>query len=155
MLTSPVELRRELHDLIVADLVGPAGGEREVLADPRERVSVRYLVGVLAPRGTVAYDAARHDRAAVEGDDALGDQAEGDDAAAKPALFASSFGMTFAVERDVQQLRVRAAWGRYRKSQHPDHESKVWLREPISGEVTLTLRDGLFDPQDFNQNQSP
>jgi hypothetical protein len=152
---TPTDLRCELHDLIVADLVGPAGGEHEVLPDPRERVSVRYLAGILAPRGTVAYDAARHDRAAVEGDDALGDQAEGDDSAAKPALFASSFGMTFAVERNVQQLRVRAAWGRYRKAQHPDHESKVWQREPISGELTLTLRDGLFEAQDFNQNQSP
>ena len=52
---TPVELRQELHDLIVADLVGPAGGEREVLADPRERVSVRYLAGMLAPRDS-AYE---------------------------------------------------------------------------------------------------
>ena len=73
MTATPVDLRRELHDLIVADLLGPAGGEREVLADPRERVSVRYLVGMLAPRGTIAFDAARHDRAAVDGDDAIGD----------------------------------------------------------------------------------
>src|SRR5581483_2970607 len=135
---SPVDLRRELHDLIVADLVGPAGGEREVLADPRERVSVRYLAGMLAPRGTIAYDAARHDRAAVAGDDALGDQAEGDDAAAKPALFASSFGMTFAVDRKIEGIRVHAAWGRYRKAAHADHEHKVWQREPVEGAVTLT-----------------
>src|SRR5580765_6819977 len=108
-MSNAADRRRELYDLIVADLVGPAGGERELLPDPRERVSVRYLAGILAPRGTVAYDAARHDRAAVEGDDAIGDQAEGDDSAAKPALFASSFGMTFAVERNVQQLRVHAA----------------------------------------------
>lgn len=152
---SPVELRRELHDLIVADLVGPAGGEREVLADPRERVSVRYLTGMLAPRGTVAYDAARHDRAAVDGDDAIGDQAEGDDSAAKPALFASSFGMTFAVDRAASQLRVTAAWGRYRKAAHADHEQKVWQREPVEGGVTLTLREGLLDPLDFNLNEAP
>lgn len=152
---NPVELRRELHDLIVADLVGPAGGEHEVLADPRERVSVRYLAGILAPRGTVAYDAARHDRAAVEGDDVLGDQAEGDDSAAKPALFASSFGMTFAVSPEIGELRVHAAWGRYRKGDHPDHEKKVWQREPLAGDVILSLRDGLLEPKDFNLNQAP
>jgi hypothetical protein len=152
---APVDLRQQLRELIVADLLGPAGGEREVFADPRERVSVRYLVGILAPRGTIAFDPARHDRAAVDGDDAIGDPVEGDDAAAKPALFPSSFGMTFAVRRDVDQLRVRASWGRYRKVQHPDHESKVWQREPVTGEATLTLKEGLLDPLDINQNVSP
>ena len=151
MNATPVDLRRELHDPIVADLLGPAGGEREVLADPRERVSVRYLVGMLAPRGTIAFDAARHNRAAVDGDDAIGNHAEGDDAAAKPALFASSFGMTFAVRREVRQNQVRASWGRYRKAEHPDHEGKVWQREPVSGEVMLPLQDGLLDPLDLNQ----
>ena len=74
---SPIDVRRELHDLVVADLLGPAGGDREVLADARERVSDRYLVGKLAPRGTVAFDPARHDRNGVDGDDAIGDPAEG------------------------------------------------------------------------------
>lgn len=155
MTVPPVDVRRELHDLIKADLLGPAGGEREVLADPRERVSVRYLVGMLAPRGTIAFDPARHDRAAVDGDDAISDPTEGDDVAAKPALFASSFGMTFAVRRDVRQLRVRASWGRYRKVEHPDHQSRVWQREPLGGEIVLTLEDGLLDPQDFNLNEAP
>jgi hypothetical protein len=151
----PVDLRRELHDLITADLLGPAGGEREVLADPRERVSVRYLVGMLSPRGTVAFDPARHDQAAVDGDDAIADPAEAEDVAAKPALFASSFGMTFAVQRDVKQLRVRASWGRYRKVEHPGHEARVWQREPLGGEVILTLRDGLLEPEDVNRNEAP
>jgi len=154
-MATPVDLRRELHELITADLLGPAGGEREVLADPRERVSVRYLIGMLAPRGTVAFDPARHDHAAVDGDDAIGDPAEGEDAAAQPALFASSFGMTFAVHREVSQLRVRASWGRYRKVEHPDHEARVWQREPLGGEVVLTLQDGLLEPQDLNVNEAP
>ncbi|MEO7273713.1 MAG: hypothetical protein ABIX28_24405 [Vicinamibacterales bacterium] len=92
---------------------------------------MRYLAGILAPRGTVAYDAGRHDRAAVEGDDVHGDQAEGDDSAAKPALFASSFGMTFAVGPEVGelQLRVQAPPGAaIARGDHPDHEKKVWQR---------------------------
>src|SRR5690606_14328122 len=45
--------------------------------------------------------------------------------------------------------------GRYRKVEHPDHESRVWQREPVSGEVVLTLRDGLLEPLDINVNEAP
>jgi hypothetical protein len=86
--TTPSQLRAELRDLIRLDLLGPAGGENEVLADPRERVSARYLVGMLAPRGTVASDPGRQDGAGVqEGDDAT-DVSSGADLAAQSALFA-------------------------------------------------------------------
>ncbi|HEY3384364.1 MAG TPA: hypothetical protein VGK32_21610 [Vicinamibacterales bacterium] len=66
---APVRLRAELQDLIINDLLGPAGGENEVLADARERVSARYLVGMLAPRGTVATEPGRQDGVALQDDD--------------------------------------------------------------------------------------
>ena len=94
---SPVELRRELEQLIVADLLGPAGGENESLTDPRERVSARYLVGMLAPRGTVAIEPGRNDGAGVDGQDTAAESATGADLAAQSALFPSAFGLTFAV----------------------------------------------------------
>lgn len=47
---SPAAVRAELTDLILGDLVGPAGGANEVL--PRnEQPRDRYLVGMIAPRG--------------------------------------------------------------------------------------------------------
>ena len=46
---SPRELRAELEQIVVRDLLGPAGGPTEEL-DERS-VRDRYLVGMLAPRG--------------------------------------------------------------------------------------------------------
>src|SRR3954464_7026733 len=94
---APAAIRRELESLVVADLLGPAGGDHETLTDPRERVSARYLFGMLAARGTVALDSARTDDSGTDGDDAVRDPAEGDGQAAQSALFPSSFGLAFAV----------------------------------------------------------
>src|SRR5947209_16991085 len=46
--SSPISLRGELERMVVADLLGPAGGEAEELDE--RNVRDRYLVGVLAPR---------------------------------------------------------------------------------------------------------
>ena len=45
---TPMELRAKLEDMVVKDLLGPAGGEHEELIE--RTVRGRYLVGVLAPR---------------------------------------------------------------------------------------------------------
>lgn len=43
---SPLELRTELHKMVVADLLGPAGGEDETADE--QNVRSRYVVGLLA-----------------------------------------------------------------------------------------------------------
>ena len=48
---TPLELRTELHKMVVADLLGPAGGEDETVDEPTVRS--RYVVGLLAPKGCV------------------------------------------------------------------------------------------------------
>ncbi|MBK9712558.1 MAG: hypothetical protein IPO81_14775 [Kouleothrix sp.] len=45
---SPAELRAELERLVLLDLLGPAGGAEEEIAE--RSVRDRYLVGMLAPR---------------------------------------------------------------------------------------------------------
>ena len=45
---TPRELRAKLEEMVVNDLLGPAGGENEELVE--RNVRDRYLVGVLAPR---------------------------------------------------------------------------------------------------------
>src|SRR5215510_11737558 len=45
---SPVRLRAMLEEMVVNDLLGPAGGPEEELTE--RNVRDRYLVGVLAPR---------------------------------------------------------------------------------------------------------
>src|SRR5438128_12448948 len=44
------DLRDRLERLVIADLLGPAGGSDEIVAEPTVRG--RYLVGMLAPRGS-------------------------------------------------------------------------------------------------------
>src|SRR5437660_6356131 len=106
---SPAALRAELEDLIVTDLRGPSD-PHEQLPGVRSPVREWYLVGMLAPLGTVV-DPARND-----GDD-LQDGDEGgapgpDDRPAKVVLFPSSAGFTAAVDASCQALTVSAAWGR-------------------------------------------
>ncbi len=147
---SPVAIRRELEELIRRDLLGPAAGENETLTDPRERVSARYLVGMLAPRGTVAVEPGRNDDAGVDGEDGAGEPGAGADLAAQAALFPSSFGLTFAVLPEVSRLRVTAKWGKYLKEKQEGVEDKVWQRYPMQGSREIVLNEGLLAPVDIS-----
>jgi hypothetical protein len=143
-------LRRELEQLIVGDLLGPAGGEDEVLPG-RIRVRDRYLVGMLAPAGTLAVEPERADGTAVNGDTAPAEDSSLDDAtAAQPHLFPSSFGFTCVVAPDVNDLQVTARWGRYLKEKsETDTDGRggtAWRRRQAAGSRPLPLRDGDLGP---------
>jgi hypothetical protein len=49
---STAQIRAKLEQLVVDDLLGPAGGPEEEVAE--DRVTERYLVGMLAPRHTAS-----------------------------------------------------------------------------------------------------
>src|SRR3989442_14850888 len=49
-LPPPSRIRDELTDMVLKDLLGPAGGPSEELDKREDRVRERYLVGVLAPK---------------------------------------------------------------------------------------------------------
>jgi hypothetical protein len=46
---TPLDLRTELHKMVVADLLGPAGGKDETVDE--QNVRSRYMVGLLVPKG--------------------------------------------------------------------------------------------------------
>ncbi len=148
----PEDLRRELESLIVADLLGPAGGEDETLPGG-ERVRDRYLLGMLAPTGTVAAGPERQDD---PGSDSDAEAGESDPMAAATALFQSSIGMSFAVLPETAGLTVTAAWGRYVKEKGPepgaegagaeDHRGTHWQRYPMEDSKLITLADGPVEP---------
>ncbi len=146
---SPVDLRAELELLIVADLLGPTGGEEEEI-DGREYVRDRYIVGALAPRSSVAIDPERTDDDGVEGDDSLSQPSDGESNPAQSTLFPSSFGMSFAVDGSQQALRIEVSWGRYeRRARDAEEGSKprqVWRRVPVRGEMTIPLIEGTLEP---------
>jgi hypothetical protein len=165
---SPLALRSELLRLAVNDLLGPAGGEREEIDEGNVRD--RYLVGVLAPKGTTGNaraDAAAPapptaeeededddespaipDPLAAGGDDSPDDGATDRDTPVAQAHFPSSIGMTFAVDAGIEALRVEARWGQYlreTKEEQLDFRGKpkrVWRRFPRGEAVELPLKIG-------------
>ncbi len=170
--TSPLQLRDELEAMVLKDLLGPGSEEEEILESP----GARYFVGVLAPRkrsnvgrrplssstSPVPHedDEPDADGEILDGDElALGgkdssqdgttDQAPSQD----KALIPSSFGMTFSVNIETQELQLSAHWGQYVKqlseylvSEKTGNHRKVWKRYPRGGQSRLTLKEGTIDP---------
>src|SRR5436309_6581226 len=150
---TPYAIRDELTQMVISDLVGPAGGESEELDQREDRVTGRYLVGMLAPKSTPVE---------ANGQDALGtDQADDPEVGPSDAsttstdtFFPNSIGMSFLVDRDVKAILAKTEWGRYRRdksttqiNQKTGSEAMVWKREPLVGHpLTVSLKNGAFGP---------
>ena len=135
---TPDALRGELVELVERDLLGPAGGESEVL--PRdEQPRDRYLIGLLAPSGLQVEADADEDLAAADESEEDG---KVEPEAAQESLFPSSFGLSFRVDGACERLRVEASWGRYDRVDNPDGEGRVWERVPSGGAVEFELAVG-------------
>lgn len=157
---SPANLRAELEAMLVANILGPAGGPNEELPG---NASVReyYLVGMLAPQQASAeageFDG-QQDDASVEGD-AEAEEATPDAVqVAAPSLFPSSLGFTFGVAADCDDLVLEASWGRYdRVHTESDDESgkprRVWRHTPGGGPLSLSMASGDFGPLVPDSNQ--
>ena len=128
---SPAELRAEFERLILTDLLGPSKPD-EVLPGVRTPVREGYLVGMLAPKGTIV-DPNRGDDDDLPGDDEGGAPGR-EGQPAKVVLFPSSIGFTSAVMVTCSSLTVSASWGRYEKIPNPDPvatgEPAVWANPP-------------------------
>ena len=160
---SPRELRDELEALIRDDLIGPIGGPEEEL--PEAPVD-RYVLGMLAPRfrfgsplpaapagggdeddDSIAFDVLPEDDLADGG--IMADEGEDGRAEDRPPaldqLVPSAFGLTFALDSDCQELRVRASWGAYSKAtsdERLDRDGKpqrVWRRRQCGGAETIKI----------------
>jgi hypothetical protein len=144
---TPAEIRAELENLIVTDLRGPSSPTEQL---PAHRSPVRdwYLVGMLAPKGTVV-EPSRQDNADAGNDD---DPTPGpEDRIGKTTMFPSSLGFTAAVEHGVSSITVEASWGRYEKIDNPDPTAvgalqKLWQRHPAGGSAEVHLAEGPIGP---------
>lgn len=143
------KLRALLEERVIADLLGPAGGEEEEVAE--NSIRDRYLVGLLAPK---------RQRVRLEQMDAL---ETGGDAGAEdglvdattpsaPTMFPSAIGVSFCVAPGTA-VRVRAAWGRYLRGESATQRDeagkplRVWKRTPMREEIgPLTLQAGPIGP---------
>ena len=150
---TPHAIRDELTAMVVNDLLGPAGGPDEELDQREDRVTGRYLVGMLAPKSTPVE---------AEEQDTLGTDEQDDpevgatDASTPPAAtsFPNSIGMSFVVESEAKAILIQTEWGRYRRVRSATQISKktgaaamVWKREPFLGQqLAVPLKNGMFGP---------
>ncbi|MEZ4479908.1 MAG: hypothetical protein R3B97_01990 [Dehalococcoidia bacterium] len=148
---TPSQLRAELEELIVRDLMGPIWGEDERIPGD-EKVRDWYALGMLAPRNTVGTDRERDNSAEGTGGEEESGDDEPEERIAAKMLLPSSFGLSFALAPGTERVRVIASWGQYwkitdeEKLDKDGKPSRWWQREPISAGFDLVIKDGLIDP---------
>lgn len=160
-LPTPYKIRDELEKAVLADLLGPAGGEEEEVDE--DSVSDRYLVGLLAPQQRrISAETINKSVVADEVQDELfrevdyqqpelldelavvgkGTVEEGTTEVSVPpaeTMFPSSFGMTFCVSGAAKVLQINAGWGQYKRTKSEtitkkdDTPKMVWKRQQILG----------------------
>jgi hypothetical protein len=146
---TPSQVRSELLQAVLLDLLGPAAGPDEELDE--RNVRDRYLVGMLAPK--------RQELSPEEFDElaqgGVGSTEDGStDFTAPPArtMFPSSFGMTFCVDPEAEAIQITARWGQYlrERSETLTRESGdaklIWKRHPKGGtSKPMPLQAGRFN----------
>ena len=134
-------------------LLGPAGGPDEELHQYEDHAFKRYLVGMLAPKGSEILGEELDELATGDGDEGE----EGGPDASVPAggtYFPSSMGLSFVVDGNAQEIVGEAEWGQYLRIKSLTQQDKnaapanVWKRRPVvAPAVSLPLADGSIAPK--------
>jgi hypothetical protein len=127
------QIRQELQDLILRDLLGPAGGEEEIVDETYVRD--RYILGLLAPSGQSVIPEEEEDLAFTDSDSEEGtvESPTIRNSTMKP----SSMGLTFTLDPSASAIQVKARWGRYEKLRSDElgleleRPHPVWKRIPV------------------------
>jgi len=137
------QIRQELQDLILRDLLGPAGGDEEIIDEAYVRD--RYILGLLAPRGQSVIPEEEEDLAFTDSD---GEEGVVEAPTIRNStLLPSSMGLTFTVDASATAIQIKTEWGRYEKVSSEElglefeKPHPVWKREPIdavSSAISLT-----------------
>ncbi len=156
-ISSAPQLRAALEAMVLKDLLGPAGGATEIVAEPTVRG--RYILGVLAPQGQSALLAEAEDQSddqnelAVAGEDTQ-DGAPDLAASKAPSILPSSIGLTFTLDGAATEIQLSARWGRYQRIANEKYDpsrkgtlKRVWQRIPVEGtSEPIPLAVGKFGP---------
>jgi hypothetical protein len=154
---TPLDLRIELHQMVVADLLGPAGGTDEIVDE--QSVRSRYVVGLLAPKGQSVLPDEEGEELAVAGTDTQ-DGKPSSPIAPAPVMLPSSMGLTFSVSAQAKAIQVIARWGHYLRTRSEvikDDKGEpklIWQRQQIEAQSEpIPLKVGKIKPwspsQDF------
>jgi hypothetical protein len=136
--------RADLELVLRRELLGPADSDTEELSS-RERPTLRYLLGRLAPAGTAI--PADEDEGAADAGGA--DDEDSDTGYASPIAMSmnpSSIGLSVVTEPSVKQLEITMRWGRYHLEER-DREGadgrvqkeRLYCRQPNERTITLDL----------------
>jgi len=144
---SSYQVRDELGDYIVRDLLGPWEGVTEQFPPRARGPRDRYLVGMLGPkhnpRSTV--EAASEVPDTEPGSDGDGEESELRETLSVQnagRMWASSMGMSFTVPAGVDVLAVTVAWGHYGKVMRTTDDGAnrpVWVRYPVEHRREIRL----------------
>jgi len=147
----PHDLRDQLTDMVINDLLGPAGGEEEEL-DKEERIRERYLVGLLAPQNVPVEAGTQDQLATTESDDAEVGTTDAD-APAHDTLFPSAMGLSALFDLDTPAIVIDSTWGRYLRIASEQQVKRdgtpalVWKRQPMIGQpLPIPVQNGPFGP---------
>ena len=141
---SQLDLRQELHELVVADLMGPQEPEEELPSGVRRR----YVLGRLAPRRKPQSEEVEPIQDVttphVEKDTAEEGVTE-EPLVSEDSLLPSSMGFSFAVDLAATEIRVTAAYGHYQPTTvlgESGRERNVWKRVPVKNSTVYRLVEG-------------
>jgi len=150
---TPSEVRDELTDMVIRDLLGPAGGPEEELNQYEDHAYQRYLVGMLSPKDKEVAAGELDELATVEADDGE----EGAIESGVPAgstYFPSSMGLSLVAATEANEIVVEAEWGQYLRIKSEVQQNKdgnpanAWKRKPvIAPKIVLPLKDGNIAPR--------
>lgn len=149
---TPSDIRDELTEMVVRDLLGPAGGPDEELGQYEDHAYQRYLVGMLAPKDSQV-DQGEQDELGAGGGNEGEEGAPESGVPAGGTYFPSSMGLSFVVAAEAQKIVVEAEWGQYLrvKSQaqlnRDGNPANAWKRTPvIAPQLVLDLKDETLKP---------
>lgn len=165
---SDMQLRAKLEEMVLHDLLGPAGSPEEEIAE--RNVHDRYLVGILAPHEGVEVAAipakpaqaepdeeeeedapSIPDELAEAGDDTADDGKTDQDVPVAQAHYPSSIGMTFCVDLSAKVIKIEATWGQYlRVEKEQGSKARVWRRKPRGGSFEIPLKAGTVKPRELD-----
>lgn len=141
------QVRDELHDLVVRDLLGPQGGPDEEFD---ERPTERYLLGRLAPNGTVL-EPDQHEEPATAERAEVGEGENEPSAPNIPSLAPSSLGCTLLVSGETSHLDLTGVWASYLRADRPEG-GRIWRRTPQQHSATLELREGQLEQRQLSEH---
>jgi hypothetical protein len=128
---SYLHLRTKLHELAMQDLLGPADGPHEILAE--RNVTSRYILGRLAPKGQ-SYIPEEDDDLSEGGTTETQDGKAEAPAAGQVSMLPSSIGMTFSVDTTTTHLQVTVHYGYYRRIHRDELDDPALLGEELAEE---------------------